>query len=98
MRYIVAQGDSVMTANAVVRARIDEQTKTEAAAVLKAMGLTVSDAFRLMMVRIAQEKALPFEPLVPNEATIEAMRAARRGELVTVGPPGDLLASLNADC
>ena len=87
-----------MAANAVVRARIDEETKTEAAAVLKAMGLTVSDAFRLMMVRIAREKALPFEPLVPNEETIEAMKAARRGELVTVGPPGDLLASLNADC
>jgi DNA-damage-inducible protein J len=87
-----------MAANAVVRARIDEKTKTEAAAVLKAMGLTVSDAFRLMMVKIATEKALPFEPLVPNEETIAAMKAARRGELVTVGPPGDLLASLNADC
>jgi DNA-damage-inducible protein J len=87
-----------MTANAVVRARVDAQTKTEAAAVLKAMGLTVSDAFRLMMVRIAKEKALPFEPLVPSEETIEAMKAARRGELVTVGPPGNLLASLNADC
>ncbi len=87
-----------MTANAIVRARIDEQTKTEAAAVLKAIGLTVSDAFRLMMVRIAKEKALPFEPLVPNAETIEAMKAARRGELVTVGPPGELLASLNADC
>src|SRR6516162_7432661 len=67
-----------MTANSVVRARIDEQTKNEAAAVLKAMGLTVSDAFRLMMVKIAKEKALPFEPLVPNEETIEAMKAARR--------------------
>ena len=87
-----------MTANAVVRARIDEQTKTEAAAVLKAMGLTVSDAFRLMMVRIAREKALPFEPLVPNAETIEAMKAARRGDLVTVGAPEKLLASLNADC
>ncbi|MGH7089238.1 MAG: type II toxin-antitoxin system RelB/DinJ family antitoxin [Stellaceae bacterium] len=87
-----------MPANAVVRARIDERTKTEATAVLKAMGLTVSDAFRLMMVRIAREKALPFEPLVPNEETIEAMKAARRGELVTVGPPEKLLASLNADC
>jgi DNA-damage-inducible protein J len=87
-----------MAANAVVRARIDEETKTEAAAVLKAMGLTVSDAFRLMMVRIAKEKALPFEPLVPNEETIEAMKAARRGEVVTVGLPGKLLASLNADC
>ena len=47
---------------------------------LNAMGLTVSDAFRLMMVKIAKEKALPFEPLVPNKKTIEAMKAARRGE------------------
>ena len=87
-----------MAANSVVRARIDERIKTEAAAVLSAMGLTVSDAFRLMMIKIAKEKALPFEPLVPNEETIEAMKAARRGELATVGPPGQLLASLNADC
>src|SRR5438552_4945710 len=97
MRYIVAQG-VLMAANSVVRARIDEATKTEAAAVLKAMGLTVSDAFRLLLVKIAKEKALPFAPLVPNEKTIEAMKAARRGELITVGPPEKLLASLNADC
>ncbi len=87
-----------MTTNSVVRARIDEQIKKEAAAVLAAMGLTVSDAFRLMMVKIAKEKALPFEPLVPNKETIEAMKAARCGELMTAGPPGKLLASLNADC
>ena len=87
-----------MAANSVVRARIDEQIKNEAAAVLKAMGLTVSDAFRLMMVKIAKEKALPFEPLVPNDETIEAMKAARRGELTTVGSPEKLLASLNEDC
>jgi DNA-damage-inducible protein J len=87
-----------MAENSVVRARIDEQTKTEASAVLKAMGLTVSDAFRMLMIRIAREKALPFEPLIPNEETIEAIRAGRRGELVTAGPPDKLLASLNADC
>jgi DNA-damage-inducible protein J len=86
-----------MTANSVVRARIDEQIKNEAAAVLKAMGLTVSDAFRLMLVKIAKEKALPFDPLVPNEETIEAMKAARRGELTTVGSPKKLIASLNED-
>ncbi len=83
--------------NTIVRARIDERIKNEAAAVLAAMGLTVSDAFRLMMVRIAKEKALPFEPLVPNAETIEAMKAARRGELVTVGSPDELVASLNED-
>jgi DNA-damage-inducible protein J len=87
-----------MRTNSVVRARIDEAIKIEASAVLKAMGLTVSDAFRLLMVRIAREKALPFEPLVPNEETIEAMKAARRGELVTVSSPQELLTSLNADC
>jgi DNA-damage-inducible protein J len=86
-----------MPANSVVRARIDKRIKNEAAAVLAAMGLTVSDAFRLLMTRIAAEKALPFEPLVPNDETIEAMKAARRGELVTVSSPDDLVASLNAD-
>jgi DNA-damage-inducible protein J len=85
-----------MSANSVVRARIDERTKAEAAAVLSAIGLTVSDAFRLMMIRIAREKALPFEPLVPNAKTIEAMKAARRGKVVTVGSPAGLLASLRA--
>ena len=96
--YIVAQMEIIeMTENSVVRARIDVRIKEEAATVLAAMGLTVSDAFRLMMVRIAKDKALPFEPLVPNAETIEAMKAARRGELVTVGSTDELLASLNAD-
>ena len=81
----------------VVRARIDEKTKQEAAAVLDAIGLTVSDAFRLMMVRIAAEKRLPFEPLVPNAETIAAMEAARRGEMVTVGDVDGLMADLNAE-
>ena len=73
-----------MSANAVVRARIDEHIKEEATAVLAAMGLTVSDAFRMMLTRVAREKALPFEPLVPNDVTIEAMKEARRGNLETV--------------
>ena len=50
----------------VVRARIDEKTKSEAAVVLSAIGLTVFDSFRLMMVRNAAEKRLSFEPLVPK--------------------------------
>ena len=86
-----------MPENAVVRARINARVKNEAAAVLAAMGLTLSDAFRLLLMKIAAEKALPFEPAVPNSETIKAMKAARRGELVTVGSPGKLLARLNAD-
>ena len=81
----------------VVRARIDEKIKDEATAVLGSIGLTVSDAFRLMMVRIAAEKRLPFDPLVPDEETIEAMKAARRGDLVEVGGVDGLMTDLNAD-
>ena len=85
-----------MTHSSVVRARIDERTKKQAAAALKKIGLTVSDAFRMLMVRVAAEKTLPFEPLKPNLETIAAMKAARRGELVKAGKPEDLLRSLNA--
>lgn len=85
-----------MTANAVVRARIDEHVKEEAAAVLAAMGLTVSDAFRMMLTKIAKEKALPFDPLVPNAATVAAMKEARRGKLEAV-TLDDLQAVLDAD-
>ena len=73
-----------MPANAVVRARIDEHIKEEATVVLAAMGLTVSDALRIMLTRVAHEKALPFAPLVPNAMTIAAMKEARRGKLETV--------------
>ena len=45
----------------------------------------------------AQEKALPFEPLVPNEETIKAMEAARRGDLIMAKNVDDLMAKLNAD-
>jgi DNA-damage-inducible protein J len=85
-----------MTDNSVVRARIDERTKKEAAKVLKSVGLTVSDAFRMLLVRVAAEKRLPFEPLVPNDETVEAMKAARRGELTKPGKPEKLLGRLNA--
>ena len=69
-----------MAANSVVRARVEEGIKKEAAVVLATMGLTVSDAFRMMLTRIAREKVLPFEPLVPNAQTIQAMREARAGD------------------
>ena len=86
-----------MPANAVVRARIDQRIKEEAAAILGAAGLTISDAFRMMLMRTVADKALPFDPLVPNAKTIEAMKAARRGDLVTVGSVADLMAALHED-
>jgi len=73
-----------MPVNALVQTRINPEIKEEAAAVLQAIGLTVSDAVRLMLTRVAYEKALPFEPLIPNQATIAAMKEAREGKLETV--------------
>ena len=68
-------------ANQLVQARVEREVKEEAAVVLAAMGLTVSDAVRLLLTRVAREKALPFAPLVPNDETIAAMREARAGNL-----------------
>ena len=85
-----------MPANAVVRARIDENVKEEATIVLASMGLTVSDAFRMLLTRIAKEKALPFEPLVPNSQTIEAVREARKGRLKSFSDVNALMDDLNA--
>ncbi|PCI61580.1 MAG: type II toxin-antitoxin system antitoxin, RelB/DinJ family [Gammaproteobacteria bacterium] len=86
-----------MAANAVVRARIDEQIKKEAIVVLASIGLTVSDAVRLMLTRVAKEKALPFEPLIPNDETIQAMQDARDGKMESFDSIESLMADLNAD-
>ena len=86
-----------MAENAVVRARIDEHIKEEASVVVAAMGLTVSDAFRIMLTRIAREKSLPFEPLLPNETTIAAMREARVGNVKSFDGVDALMADLHAE-
>ncbi len=87
---------NIMPENAVVRARINEQIKEEASVVLASMGLTVSDAFRMMLMRVAREKALPFEPLVPNAKTIAAMKEAREGKLKSFDDIDSLMDDLNA--
>lgn len=73
-----------MPANSLVQARINSVIKEEASTVLQAIGLTVSDAVRLMLTRVAREKALPFDPLIPNEVTIAAMKEAREAKLEKV--------------
>jgi len=79
-----------------VRARIDPAIKEQASAVLAAVGLTVSDAFRLLLTRIAHDKALPFDPLVPNDTTFEALREARADTLPRVNSIDDLFKVLHA--
>ena len=62
-----------------VRARIDTTTKTDASNALASMGLSVSDAIRLLMRRIADEKRLPFEVRVPNQSTKAAIEELESG-------------------
>lgn len=86
-----------MVNNSIVRARINEQIKEEAAIVLSEIGLSVSDALRMMLVRVAREKRLPFEPFIPNATTMKAIEEARSGNLTTIGSLDNLLNELNAD-
>ena len=66
-------------ATTMVHIRLDEKVKERAAQNLSAMGLAVSDAVRILLVRVAAEKALPFDVKVPNAKTQEAMAATGRG-------------------
>ena len=68
-----------MATTTMVHVRVDEKVKAEATETLAAMGLSVSDAVRMLLVRVAAEKALPFEVKVPNATTVRAMQEADRG-------------------
>ena len=69
-----------MAATAVVRARIDENTKVKASKALADMGLSVSDAIRLLLVRVAADKEFPFPVKVPNATTRKAMAELEKGK------------------
>ncbi len=68
-----------MSRDTVVRARIDSETKARAAEV-QAMGLSVSDAIRLLLLRVADEKRLPFAVQAPNATTVKAMEELDEGK------------------
>ena len=89
------KGDA-MAADAIVRARVSEETKAEAAAIFEAAGLTTSDAIRMMLVRAVEEGALPFDPVKPNAKTVRAIKAARAGKVKKAKSSKQLLAKLNA--
>lgn len=70
----------VIMSTTMVHVRVDEKTKQRAAKTLAAMGMSVSDAVRMLLVRVVAEKALPFDVKVPNATTVKAMRAADKGQ------------------
>lgn len=73
-----------MSQNQVVQARVNGEVKAQASAVLASMGLTVSDAIRILLTRVAQEKMMPLELFSPNAVTLAAMEDAKAGRVETV--------------
>jgi DNA-damage-inducible protein J len=85
------------TTNTYVRARIDAVTKERATDALEAMGLSVSDAIRLLMLRVADEKRLPFAVKVPNATTRRAMAELEAGKGAKFNKIDELMKNLNED-
>lgn len=83
-----------MASDSVVRARIDSRTKEKAMVALDAMGLSVSDAIRLLMIRIAQEQKLPFDVKVAKPATAKAIKELEDGKGRRYGGVDELMKDL----
>jgi len=86
-----------MATTTMVHVRVDEAIKAQAAAALADMGLSVSDAVRMLLVRVAAERALPFDVRAPNAETVAAIRELDAGQGARFERADGLLADLNAD-
>jgi DNA-damage-inducible protein J len=88
---------TMTTADTYVRARIDPDTKKRATDALQAMGLSVSDAIRLLMLRVADERRLPFDVKAPNAMTRKAITELEDGQGLQFASVDELMADLHAD-
>jgi DNA-damage-inducible protein J len=86
-----------MNATTMVHVRVDKKIKAKSAKALAAMGISVSDAVRMLLVRVAGDGALPFEVKIPNRETIAAMQDAAHGKTFKAKNVAELMAVLNAD-
>ena len=77
-----------------MRARIDSDTKARATEALHAMGLSVSDAIRLLLVRIAEERRMPFDIRVPSRETLDAVKELEEGRGKRFGSAEELFRDL----
>ena len=89
--------NTTQTHDSVVRARIDTNIKERAADALADMGLSVSDAIRLLLVRVADERRLPFEVKAPNATTRRAMAELEAGKGYSADSVAAMMAELNTD-
>src|ERR1035441_6812163 len=85
-----------MATTEMVHVRVAKRIQVRAAKVLATMGLSVSEAVRVLLTRVAVEKALPFEVKAPNAVTAAAMREARKARRPSFHNVSDLMADLNS--
>ncbi len=79
-----------MTAHTkMIHVRVDDDLREEASAVLESFGMSMSDAVRIFLHRVAATQGFPLELKVPNEETkaaleeARAMRLARKARFAT---------------
>jgi DNA-damage-inducible protein J len=82
---------------AMIHVRIDQNLKTKASKTFDAMGMSLSEAVRVFLTRVATDQAFPFELRIPNAETIAAMEAGDRGEVVEFRSIDQLMDDLHAD-
>ena len=80
-----------------VRVDIERDVRDQAARQLAEQGLTIGETMRIVLEQAAAGCGPDFGALVPNATTVEAIEAARRGEVVELGTPAEALAELNRD-
>ena len=87
-----------MATTTMVHVRVDEQIKAQATETLAAMGLSLSDAVRVFLMRVVADRQLPFALRAPNAETRAAMAEAdeiARTHRARLGSPTDLFVDLD---
>ena len=87
---------TIQTSSVVIRVKVNRQLKADAEAILKPLGLTISDALELMLKEVVSQKKLPFKISITNHKTRAAMREARAGNLKRANTVEELLAELKS--
>ena len=80
-----------------VRVDVDRAVRDEAERHLADQGLTIGQTVRIVLEQLAAGCGPDFGPLVPNRTTVEAIEAARRGDVVELGSPADAIVELNRE-
>lgn len=94
--HITFFGDCFMSTS-MIHVRIDDEVKRQAVDALASMGLSVSDAVRVLLFRIAQDKAFPFTLQAPNATTLQAIHEVEHGDVLTFTSAQDLFNELEKD-